>query len=196
MLQLLPHGPTRTRSMDPTPNLSLVVCLLVLPFHHFLSFFMVAIFLYRIHWVFNYSVRHHLWAKIFSACRPFQSYDTNPAALVTVKVKIQLTHEKIISDPSLHTGTFSFQNKSTISCVVANGTTGNPIFISPTELPPGIDKLTPKSKVKVWFGQSFETASMISIDTTENYSIDLTGSPSQDVWYTEQGTWSPTKPTE
>ncbi|KAF8243687.1 hypothetical protein K440DRAFT_663955 [Wilcoxina mikolae CBS 423.85] len=98
-------------------------------------------------------------------------------------------------DPTLPAGTFAFQNSSVISCVVANGTTGTPIYISPSVLPPGTDELTPKAKVKVWFGQKYETGAMISIETTQNYEIDLTGDPVQDVWYTKDGTWSPTPPT-
>ncbi|KAF8535924.1 hypothetical protein BDD12DRAFT_983057 [Trichophaea hybrida] len=141
--------------------------------------------------------------QIYGSLTEFQNGGTIESSSTPLDVAFQqvyvlpadLADPTVVPDTSLSNGTFAFQNASAISCVVANGTTGTPIYISPSILPPGTDELTPKAKVKIWFGQKYETGAMISIETTQNYEIDLTGDPVQEVWYTEAGTWSSTPPT-
>lgn len=64
-----------------------------------------------------------------------------------------------------------------------------PIYVAEKQIVKGIDELTPKQEVMVWFEQNIETSTMFSDAKSHSVSIDLTNSNEQTRFYSDGG-WS------
>lgn len=64
------------------------------------------------------------------------------------------------------------------------------VFISPLEYPPGFATMIPIPKVCFWFQANLKTNTMITVDKSDVFEVDLTGSTSATINYDANGVWS------
>lgn len=86
---------------------------------------------------------------------------------------------------------WNFCNSIPASSVVSLnvGGTYTPVYISPTELPPGTQQLVPIPQVCFWFSNSTSSGTMVTIDTSNTGLVDLSSGTQKTINFTRQGAW-------
>jgi len=87
---------------------------------------------------------------------------------------------------------FGFRNKVLASAVITLevGDNFSPVFISPLKYPPGFATMTPLPKVCFWFQQNLDTGTMITVDKTTVFEVDLSDGQPKTITYDANGNWS------
>jgi len=94
-------------------------------------------------------------------------------------------------DSTAPTNGWRFVNKIGASSVVLLDVNGSytPVYVSPTELPPGGQSLIPKPQVCFWFANDIETSTMVTIDKSIVGTVNLPSTAPVNVQYTRDGSW-------
>jgi hypothetical protein len=116
----------------------------------------------------------------------------------------------VAGDSSAPPNGFGFRNKVSASAVLtlevggkyspgklnihalhkSAGTDQKPVFISPLKYPPGFATMTPLPKVCFWFQQNLDTSTMVTVDKSTVFEVDLSDGGPATINYDANGNWS------
>ncbi|KAH0563227.1 hypothetical protein GP486_002213 [Trichoglossum hirsutum] len=69
------------------------------------------------------------------------------------------------------------------------GTDVQAVYISPLELPPGKATIIPLPKVAFWFEANLSTSTMVVVDQSTIFEVDMSDAKPKDISYDENGAW-------
>lgn len=117
---------------------------------------------------------------------------------ITLGEEVTMSSEGVLSKPSTasppHPNSLTFKDEygtihpgvSQLSTGLKGQSSSTPIYVASHPIVNGVDTLTPKEYVQVWFAQNVETSTMISEDVSNATVIDLTGTPTAARTYRDQ----------
>jgi len=98
----------------------------------------------------------------------------------------------VAADSSAPPNGFGFRNKVSASAVITLevGDNFSPVFISLLKYPSGFAAMTPLPKVCFWFQQNLDTGTMITVDKSTVFEVDLSDDQPKTITYDANANWS------